>query len=169
MCWPLCNVQPIVINRQFIVIHVCNYGSVHCRQSAILHLSWLVLATGPGGTPAVRLFPGGSVQFGPRHCRKPDQLYLGGFVTRTRHRTVGFWPGWNRTAVPNIPFPQLWFQLSIWVLIISRYGHYVNCAVSSARSPPVFRYAIWPVFIESLTNIAKLRSKFVGFQSRLSE
>jgi hypothetical protein len=73
----------------------------------------LVLATGPGNPPAVRVLTGGSVRFGSRPGQKPDPLCLGGFVTRTGHRTAGIWPGWNRTAVPNIRFLLLWLQLSI--------------------------------------------------------
>ena len=70
----------------------------------------LVLATGRGNPPAVRLLAGGSVQFCAKPGQNPDPLCLGGFVTRTGHRTVGFWPGWNRTVVPNLRFPHLWLQ-----------------------------------------------------------
>ena len=43
----------------------------------------LVLATSPGNPPAVRVFPGGSVQFGSLPAQEPEPLCLGGFVART--------------------------------------------------------------------------------------
>jgi len=60
----------------------------------------LVLATGPGNPPAVRVLTGGSVRFGSKPGQKPDPLCLGGFVTRTGHKPAVFWPGCTWTAVP---------------------------------------------------------------------
>jgi hypothetical protein len=62
--------------------------------------SRLVLATGPGNLPAVRVLTGGSVRFGALPGQKPDPRWLGGFVTRTGHKPAVFWPGCTRTAVP---------------------------------------------------------------------
>jgi len=72
----------------------------------------VVLATGPGNPPAVRDWTGNTVWCCSRPAQDPDQLCLGGVVTWTGHRTLGFWPGWNQTAVPTLRFLQLWLQLS---------------------------------------------------------
>jgi len=73
----------------------------------------LVLATGPGNPPAVRVLTCGSVRFGSRTGQKPDPLLSWWVVTWPGHRTAGIWPGWNRTTVPNIQFLQLWLLVSI--------------------------------------------------------
>jgi hypothetical protein len=56
------------------------------------YFSWLclVLATGPGNPPVVRVMTGGSVQFGSRTGHKPEPLGLAGFVTQTGHKPAGF-------------------------------------------------------------------------------
>jgi len=76
---------------------------------------WLhiVLATGPGNLPVVRVLTCGSFEFGSRTGQKPEPLLSSRVVTRPRHRIAGIWPGWNQTAVPNIRFLQLSLQLSI--------------------------------------------------------
>jgi len=63
-------------------------------------MTCLVLATGNGNLPAVRVLTGGSVQFGSRTGQKPDARCLGRFVNRTGHKPAVFWPGWNWTVVP---------------------------------------------------------------------
>jgi len=118
----------------------------------------LVLPTGPGNPPLVRFLPGGSVQFGSRPGQKPNPLCLGRVVTQTGNRNAGFWPGWNRTMVRTIRFLQLWFQTSIWVLIVSWHGEYVDCADLCARSPPASRFAIRPIFVELLWNNATFQA-----------
>jgi hypothetical protein len=47
----------------------------------------------PGNPSAVVVLTGDSVRFGARHGQKPDLVCLGGFVTRTGHRTEGICPG----------------------------------------------------------------------------
>ena len=76
-----------------------SYSIIKSSQSSTVSSS-IVLATGPGSPPAVRVLTGGSVQFGSRTGQKPDPRCLGGFVTRTGHKPAVFWPGWNRTVVP---------------------------------------------------------------------
>ena len=110
----------------------------------------LVLATGPGNPPAVRVLTCGSVPFGSRTGQKPEPRLSWRVVTRPGHRTAGIWPGWNRTAVPNLRFLQLWLQLSMWVLIVLRHDQYVDYAELWALSPPAFRFAIWLIFVEWL-------------------
>jgi hypothetical protein len=129
----------------------------------------LVLRTGPGNPPAFRFLAGGLVSFGPSAGQKPNLHCLGGFVTQAEPRTVGFWPGSNQTAVPDWRFAHHGLQLSIWVLIVSWHGEYVNCAIQCALSPPGFRFAIWPILIQSLWNNAQFQGKFRGIRSRLSE
>jgi len=129
----------------------------------------VVLATGPDTCPAVQFLLGISVWFGSRPGQKPDLFSLGRFVTRTEQRTVGFWPGWNRTAVPNIWLPHVWLQLSVWVLILLWHGQYVNCTVLCGLTPPAFRFVIRPILIALRWNHAKFHPKFAGFRSRLSE
>jgi hypothetical protein len=72
-----------------------------------------VANTSPGNPPASRVLTGGSVQFGSKPGQNPDPRLACRVVTRPRHRTAVIWPGWNRTAVPNLRFLQLWLQLCI--------------------------------------------------------
>jgi len=131
--------------------------------------SILVLATGPWNPPAVLGLSSGSVRFGSRPGENPNRLCLGRCVTWTGNRTVGIWPGWNQTNVPNIRFLQLWLQLSIWVLIISCHGQYLNCSSFAARSPPAFKYAIRPILFESLCNQETFHGTLAGSWSQLNE
>ena len=73
----------------------------------------LVLATGPGNLPEVRVLTGSSVRFVSRPGQKPDPLCLGGVVTRTGHKPAVLWPGWNQPAVLTLRFLHLWLRLSI--------------------------------------------------------
>jgi hypothetical protein len=68
---------------------------------------------GPGNWPAVRVLTGGSVRLGTRPSQKPEPRLARRVVTRPGHRTAVIRPDWNRTAVPNLRFLQLWLQLSI--------------------------------------------------------
>jgi len=126
--------------------------------------SCLVLATGPGNPPAVRVLTCCSVRFGSRTGQKPEPLLSWRVVTRPGHRTAVIWPGWNRTAVPNIRFLQLWLQLSIWVLIVSWDDQYVSCAVLAPLSPPAFRFAIGLISVERLWNTGDFYANFAGFR-----
>jgi hypothetical protein len=81
---------------------------------AQIHLGCtVVLATCPGNLAVVRDLTSGSVRFGSRTGQKPELLLSWRVVIRPGYRTAGIWPDWNRTAVPNIRFLQLWLQLSI--------------------------------------------------------
>jgi hypothetical protein len=73
----------------------------------------VVLATGLGNTPAVWVLPSGLVWVGSRPGEKPDPHSSWRDVTWPGNQTVGNWLGWNRTAVPNSQFQQLWLSLSI--------------------------------------------------------
>jgi len=117
----------------------------------------VVLATGPGNPPEIRLLPGGSVQFSFRRGQKPNPVCLGGVVPRTGHRTVGYWPGWNRTVVGTTRFLHLWLQFSIWVLLVLWHGQYVDCVDLGALSPPAFRFAIRTIFVELLWKTAHFK------------
>ena len=92
------------------------------------HTPQLVLATGAGNPPAVRVLTCGSVRFGSRTGQKPEPLLSWRVDTRPGHRTTGIWPGWNRTAVPNLRFLQVWLQLSMRILIVLRHDLYVDYA-----------------------------------------
>jgi len=81
-------------------------------------VSGFELATSPGHPLAARIVAGSYVRFGSWPGRKPDSLCLGGFVTWTRHKHMGFRPGWNRAAVPTLKFLHLGIRLSIWVVIV---------------------------------------------------
>jgi len=66
-------------------------------------------------------------------------------------------------------FLQLWLQLSIWVLIVSRHEQYVDCAVLTVLWPPTFRFVIRLIFVKWLRNTGSFEAKFAGFQLRLKE
>ena len=81
-----------------------------------------------------------------------------------RTETRGFFAGLNPDRGFIVRFRQLSLQLAIWVLIVSRYDQYADCAVLAALSPPDVRFAIGPIFIESLWNNITFRAKFPGFR-----
>jgi len=59
----------------------------------------------------------------------------------------------------------LGLQLSFWVLTILWHDQYVDCAVSPAVWPPGFRFAIWPMFVESWSKPANLSWNLALFHS----
>jgi hypothetical protein len=144
----------------------------HCQRQfhLICHRVFETSVSNRSGKPSSGPVLGqrfGSVPYQTR--QKPDPHCLGGFVSRPGHRNLGFWHGWNRTAVPNIQFPLVSLQFSLWVLIESSYGQYVHRSILDAHSPPAIRIGIPPIFIESLWNNAKCHPIFAGFLSWLSE
>jgi len=128
-----------------------------------------VLPTGSGKPPAVRVLTCGSVWFVSTTGQKPELVLFWRVVTWPRHRTAAIWPGWNRTAVPNLLFTPLWLQFSMWVLIILQHDQYVDYAELWPLSPVAFRFAIRLIFVEWLWKKAQLKAKFAGFWSRLHE
>jgi hypothetical protein len=75
--------------------------------------------------------------------------------------------GWAGTGLQfhitvPIALAVLWLQLSFWVLIKSSHDQYVDCAVLAAISPPAFKIAMQPIFVELLQNTAKFDAKFAG-------
>jgi len=83
------------------------------------------------------------------------------FPVPTRNRTIatGFHPK------PGISTSQLCLQLSIWVLIVSWYDQYMDCAVQTALSPRDLRYVSRPIFIESLSKTRSFRLNVLFFHS----
>ena len=61
---------------------------------------WLVLATGPGNPPAVRVRTGKTVQFGSRTIQKPDPQRLGGLNPDPYPSTRGICRVWLAPSVP---------------------------------------------------------------------
>jgi len=66
---------------------------------------------------------------------------------------------------PAISTSQCQLQLSIRVLIISWHNWYVDCLDSSTLPPAIFRFAIQPLFVESLSKTREFRKNEVLFQS----
>ena len=58
---------------------------------------------------------------------------------------------------PAFASPDVSLQLSIWVLIVSWHDVYADCAVLASLSPPAFRFAIRPIFVESLSKTREFR------------
>jgi len=81
--------------------------------SGIVDDTRVVLATVPGYPASVWVGtePNAPVRVRNRQVTRPALSWR--VVTRTGHRTVGVWLGWNRPAVPFMRFLQLWLQLSI--------------------------------------------------------
>jgi len=69
------------------------------------------------------------------HMKNPDHWHLGRFPPQN----------------PAFASPDVSLQSSIWVLIVSWHDVYADCAVLASLSPPAFRFAIWPIFVESLS------------------
>jgi len=135
---------------------------------------WVVLATGPGNPPEVRFLAGGSVRFGsvPDHANNPTRFVLAGLLPGPDINPRVF--GLGGTA-PLFDFTVLstgaqhWPQLSIWVLIVLWHDQYASCGVLCADWHPAFRFAIRPIFIESLWNKTQCEVKITGFRSLLNQ
>ena len=147
------------VNRASTILVWSFQQSKGCTVTSIQRL---VLATGPGNPPAVRVLTCGSVWFGSRTGQKPEPLFSWWDVTRPGHRSAGIWPGWSQTPVSNLWFLHLWFQLSMWVLIVLRHIQYVDYTKLWALSPPAFRFAIWLIFVEWLWKKGQFQAKFAG-------
>ena len=87
------------------------------------------------------------------HMKHPDRWHL----------------GWFPPQNPAFASPDVSLQLSIWVLIVSWHDVYADCAVSAARAPPAFRFAIRPIFVESLSKTRKFRWKSTLIWQPLNE
>ena len=67
----------------------------------------IVVPTGPGNLPVVRVQTAETGLLGYRPVQAPDMLFLGRVATWTRHKTIHFELGWSRTSV------QLWGSYNI--------------------------------------------------------
>jgi len=161
----LCREVSVTVAGQIL----CKSNSNDGYDSHFSTYTGLVLATGLGKLPAVLVWTGKMVWFGFQPVHRPDPIFPGRVVTLTRHRTLSFWWGWNRTAVPTSRFLQLWVQFSIWVLIELWDDEYADCVVLQALSPPALRFGIQMIFVEWLWNKGKYYAKFTGFRWRLHE
>jgi len=86
------------------------------RVSTIFGLAaWVVLATGPGNPPAVRVWTGKMVRFGSRPVQKPDPELLGGPNPYSYPSTRGFCRVWLDPSVPvsGSPFRVFLFMVAI--------------------------------------------------------
>jgi len=108
----------------------------------------------------------------------PDsQVCSGSSTTRTRTVATGFTTPKTRTfgigpvlpAKAVISTSQFELQLRIWVLIVSSYDEYIDCAVLAPLSPPAFRFVIWAIFVESLLKTREFRLKFLVIPQRFNE
>jgi len=107
------------------------YSGLDCRSQLCLnfnHSPGLVLATVPGYPAAVRV------------------------VTRNTGVPGEFGDGLEPDRSSILRFLQLFLQLSIWILIVSRHDPYVKCADWCLISSPILRFAIGLVFIQSFWN-----------------
>jgi len=93
--------EPLEDERILVVSATRN--KVLCRQAMTIEIrdpttntDWkiiLVLATGPGNPPEVRVLIGGFVWFGSRPVQKTEPRCLDGVVTQTGHKAAVLWPG----------------------------------------------------------------------------
>ena len=87
------------------------------------------------------------------NMKNPDRWHLGRFPPQN----------------PVFASPDVSLQLSIWVLIVSWHDVYADCSVLAALSPPAFRFAIRPIFVESLSKTREFRWKSTHIWHPLSE
>jgi hypothetical protein len=73
----------------------------------------LVLATGPGNPPAVRVRTGKTVRFGSRTVQKPDPQRLGGPNPAPYSSTRGFCRVW---LDPSVPIPGSVFRVFLFMV-----------------------------------------------------
>ena len=122
----------------FLAIKAANTLLMPNNNQITIQLPYLqvVLATGPNS------------QAGSGYGSTQNRTVATRLTTRTT-QPIGNGPVFHQK--PGISCSQVWLQLSIWVLIVSWHDQYVDCAVSAALSPPAVRFAIRPVFVESLS------------------
>jgi len=121
-----------------------------------LHV-WLSCSVSNGSNPLERF----QVRVGTRtepwqrvnHVKNPDRRHLGRFPPQN----------------PAFASRDVSLQLSIWVQIVSWYNVYADCAVLAALSPTAFRFAIRPIFVESLSKTREFRSKSLLIWHPLNE
>jgi hypothetical protein len=70
---------------------------------------------------------------------------------------------------PSIEISQFWLQLSIGVLIVSQHVQYVDHAVGAALSPPIAKFLIVPIFVESRKMTRQFRIKYLVTSQQLKE
>ena len=87
------------------------------------------------------------------HMKNLDRCHLGRFPPQN----------------PAFPSPDISLQLSIWVLIVSWHDVYADCAVLAVLSPPALRFAIRPIFVESLSKTREFRFKSTLISQPLDE
>jgi len=138
-----------------------------------MHTTWLCISVSNGsGLPAsVPVFAGSWVRF-QTQPKNPTRFAMAGLLTGPDINPCdcargGTAPRFNRT-VPST-FAPLLPQVSIWVLIVLWHDQYAHCAVLCALSPSAFRFAIRPMFVESVWIKAKYEGKIGGYQSRLNK
>jgi len=90
-----------------------NYLLIQSTRDSYESLLKVVLAMVPGYPASVRVGPGTEAPVRVRNRQETEPPKSWWVVTRTGHIPAGFWPGWNRTAVPIVRFLPLWLQLSI--------------------------------------------------------
>jgi len=90
----------------------------------------LVLATGPGNTPAVRVWTAKTGRFGAKHGLNPDPLTLGGPHPRPYPSTRGFRRVWLDPLGPisgsEFRVSHLWSYSDMLLLIIKYWHWYVT-------------------------------------------
>jgi hypothetical protein len=84
-------------------------------SEGVQHGASVVLATGPGNPPAVRVCTGKTLQFSSRPAQKPDQELLGGQYPYAYPSTRGFCPVWLVLSVPvsRSPFRVFLFMVTV--------------------------------------------------------
>jgi hypothetical protein len=101
-------------NQQLLTLHWRSFSG--CRRARV------VLATGPGNAPAVRVWTAKTGQFGSRFVQQPDPLTLGGPNPDPYPSTRGFRQVWLDLSVPisgsAFRVSHLWSHSDMLLLIV---------------------------------------------------
>jgi len=110
--------------------HVSCPVSYNADQYIYFGRRWLVLATGPGNPPAVRVWTAKTGQFGSRPVQQPDLLTLGGPNPDPYPSTRGFRQVWLDLSAPisgsAFRVSHLWSPWDMILLIVKDWHWYIT-------------------------------------------
>jgi len=123
-------------------------------STSIMQSGYLVLATGPGNQPAVRIWTGKTVWFGSRHVEKPDAELLGGPNPYPYPLTCGFCWVWLDPSVPvsGSPFRVVLFMVAVKYVT-------VMCKISTLVHHSLYLFHWRPVYSKQGETCSLLRAE----------
>jgi len=114
----------------------------------------VVLATGPGNPPAVRVWTGKTVRFGSRTVQKPDRELLGGPNPYPYPSTRGFCRVWLDPSVPVSGSP---FRVFLFMVAVTHVT--VMCKISTLVHHSLYLFHWRPLYSKQGETSSLLRAE----------